>query len=354
MDVNRNFQKFLQAVIQSIRSIPPAGKRRGRCRPENGTAGRVKEERMLSIHQISERLWYTEPAAVGSRPALGAFLAGDTLIRIDGGNSPMHREDLLDVLPEEVRKKPRKLVLTHGHWDHSFGAEPGREEILVSPETAAWMSIPYYPSEYGKKNVAAEYGAPFGEADIPGFPAWDRLVCDRPGVKNAFVKKENGLIMEHGTAVPMDPPIREEIAPGLEAVRVSCDHHEGSLLLYCPEEKVLFLGDALYNGNLDWNGRKYYSSERYIRFIDFLDTVDAELVVMGHGRAMSRLHFREHCLRWRNAAELSRGITEEETMLEYYRETRGGEPEEWLMKELHWFLVGNRRERCVCQKNPDR
>ena len=41
-------------------------------------------------------------------------------------------------------------------------------------------------------------------------------------------------------------------------------------------------------------------------------------------------------------------------MTEYYRDIHGEEPEEWLMKELHWFLVGNRRERCICQKNPDR
>ena len=83
----------------------------------------------------------------GSRPALAVYLAGDVLYRLDGGNSPMHREDFLKMLPEELLSLPRKLVLTHGHWDHSFGAEPGREEILVSPETAAWMSIPYYPSE---------------------------------------------------------------------------------------------------------------------------------------------------------------------------------------------------------------
>ena len=306
------------------------------------------------IHQVSDHFWYSEPMRYGSRPALAVYLAGDVLYRLDGGNSPKHREDFLNMLPEELLHLPRKLVLTHGHWDHSFGAEPGREEILVSPETAAWMSIPYYPSEYGKKYIAMEYGAPYGKADIPGFPAWDRLVCDRPGVECALVKKENGLIMEHGIAVPMDPPIREEIVPGLEAIRVSCDHHEGSLLLYCKEEKVLFVSDALYNGNLDWNAKKYYSSERFLRFTAFLDTLDVNLAILGHDAALTGQQFRERCARWNRAAELSRGITDENTMTEYYRDIHGEDPEEWLMKELHWFLVGNRRERCVCQKNPDR
>ena len=207
--------------------------------------------------------------------------------------------------------------------------------------------------KYGKKYIAMEYGAPYGKADIPGFPAWDRLVCDRPGVECALVKKENGLIMEHGIAVPMDPPIREEIVPGLEAIRVSCDHHEGSLLLYCKEEKVLFVSDALYNGNLDWNAKKYYSSERFLRFTAFLDTLDVNLAIMGHDAALTGQQFRERCARWNRAAELSRGLTDEKLMLfpveeilmkeykkglEHMKGTKTYKVGEAVLRPLKWIL----------------
>ena len=67
---------------------------------------------------------------------------------------------------------------------------------------------------------------------------------------------------------------------------------------------------------LDWNAKKYYSSERFLRFTAFLDTLDVNLAIMGHDAALTGQQFRERCARWNRAAELSRGITDENTMTE--------------------------------------
>jgi len=57
-----------------------------------------------------------------------------TLI-VDAGNSPAHARLLLRGLAELDLPKPKYLALTHGHWDHVFGASIYHVPVIANRET---------------------------------------------------------------------------------------------------------------------------------------------------------------------------------------------------------------------------
>lgn len=87
----------------------------------------------MAIHQLTERVWYSDPVQAGDRPVLGIAAGEERSLLIDGGNSPAHVGELLSAgLPIPPIAA---IALTHWHWDHCFGAVSTGLPVIACQET---------------------------------------------------------------------------------------------------------------------------------------------------------------------------------------------------------------------------
>ena len=70
---------------------------------------------VMAMVQLTSRVWHTLPVEAGDRPALGLAVGENAGLLIDGGNSPAHVEEVLQ-MARRVSDVPLKaLCLTHWH-----------------------------------------------------------------------------------------------------------------------------------------------------------------------------------------------------------------------------------------------
>ncbi|SCW76913.1 Metallo-beta-lactamase superfamily protein [Paenibacillus tianmuensis] len=75
----------------------------------------------MELKKISDRVFYYPHQPETDRPLL-AYLKGEKIIlAVDAGNSADHVDEFYKSLEVEGLKKPDFTVITHWHWDHTFG-----------------------------------------------------------------------------------------------------------------------------------------------------------------------------------------------------------------------------------------
>ena len=75
----------------------------------------------MELIQVSDRVWYSMYEEERDRPILG-YVRGDRWsLAVDAGHSDAHVKGFYEALEKEGLPLPSVTVLTHWHWDHTFG-----------------------------------------------------------------------------------------------------------------------------------------------------------------------------------------------------------------------------------------
>lgn len=180
---------------------------------------------------------------------------------MDSGNSPAHAAQFREELTRHGVRQPDLLVLTHWHWDHTFGmSEWGLPSIahyetaavlrkltglIWSDETLEQLIQEGLANDHTVKDLKNEYGAErFIRVIEPDVRFTDRLIVDLGGTT-------------------------------CEIEHVGGDHSCDSCILYVKEDKALFLGDAL--GPAIYGGPRHYTSKSFLRLMDWVYQYEAEI-----------------------------------------------------------------------------
>lgn len=75
----------------------------------------------MKLVRLTERLWYYPYEFDRDRPNLGYIKGDNWSLAVDAGHSASHTEEFYKALEEEGLPLPSLTVLTHWHWDHTFG-----------------------------------------------------------------------------------------------------------------------------------------------------------------------------------------------------------------------------------------
>ena len=151
------------------------------------------------------------------RIRLGSFVTNTYIISdnsqnraiiIDPADSHQKIEKALDGLVPEI------ILLTHGHSDHMYEIQYFREKY-GSKVYAHCDEKPYFESDYIRNPI----GVPLEKREY---------VCD--------------VWLKDGDKI--------EFGPYSFQVMHTPGHTPGSVCYYCPEEKILFSGDTLFNGSI--------------------------------------------------------------------------------------------------------
>jgi len=191
------------------------------------------------------------------RPNAGFIVTDSGVVVIDALASPAQGERLVQTIRSATRQPIRWLVLTHHHPDHHFGAIALRRagaRVIAHPDVSTGVD------EQSREAAESVWTQVVGKAEMRGFAYAD--VPDVP-VTSADTLRLGGKIIV--IAHPWRGPA----------------HTAGDLIVWLPDERVLFAGDLLIEDGVTMvvDG----SSRGLLAALDTLAGLDARIVVPGHG-----------------------------------------------------------------------
>ncbi len=187
---------------------------------------------MSVLTRISEHVYWMPPGPP-DRPSLCAVVGDRRTLMLDAGSSSAHARQFLDALRAESSTHPSAVVYTHSHWDHVFGGAELDAQVIAHASTAERLielAATDWSDEGLERRVAAGLASPRHAANVKQELPSPRSV----EVALADVVFEDGLEVQLGYAI-------------VHVRHVGGDHSADSSVMYVEPDRVLFLGDCLYD-----------------------------------------------------------------------------------------------------------
>lgn len=238
---------------------------------------------MQQFKQLTNHIWYQTPVSETDRPIVAVITGDERNLVIDAGNSSRHAALFVDEMEQQGLGKPDLVALTHWHWDHVFGMKQMAVPTIATNRTVDEM----------RKMMDYDWS--------------DEALAERiqQGIEIPFCA--DAIKLEFGPTRDIElvlPTIQFTGELEIDLGGVTCllrqvenDHSPGSALVFVPQDRVLFLGDAMYADifSAKWN----YTVEQTTRLLDVIAEYDADYYVWSHGEAMLKDTFEQevHVLR---------------------------------------------------------
>lgn len=89
----------------------------------------------MELKRLTEHIWYMPYEEERDRPNLGYVKGDGWSLAIDAGHSADHTRSFYSLLEKEKLPLPTLTVLTHWHWDHTFGMHAVHGLCLANERT---------------------------------------------------------------------------------------------------------------------------------------------------------------------------------------------------------------------------
>lgn len=225
----------------------------------------------MELKQLTSRIYYTENDPERDRPVLGYILGDSYSVMVDAGNSPMHAAAYNEAVKQTGFPLPAYCILTHWHWDHTFGMHSIAAETIAHEKTnqelnrmAAWKwddASMQQRLERGEEiafadtHIRAEYHHLQDIKVVPSRRVW-----------------EEGLRLDCGSII-------------CHCIHLPSAHSDDSLVIFIPEEKVLFIGD-IYNDDFYHNHSR--NLEKTKQLYEALAQIDFTTAIPGHSAPVKK------------------------------------------------------------------
>jgi len=228
-----------------------------------------------TLSKISDHVYWLSPGKP-DRPSLCAVVGTQHTLLLDAGASTAHIRLFLDALASAGVSTPHYVALTHWHWDHVFGAAALGLSMIAHTMTADQLNL---LATYDWSDAALDQRVSRGEEIA--FCA-DNIKLELPEPRGVQIITPD--IIFHDSL---------EIRLGDVTCRlqhVGGDHAADSCVAYIAPDRVLFLGDCLYDAI--YAPTRHYTTRHLFPLLDKLRAFDAELYVEGHNpNVMPRTEF---------------------------------------------------------------
>ena len=220
---------------------------------------------LSKLIKLSDRFYVYPYEERTDRPNLYYILGDDYSVAIDAGNSARHVELFYDALKENGFPLPAYTVVSHWHWDHTFGlnqihglsfsSKKAHDKLI---EVSKW---PWTLEAMKQREIEG--------LDIPF--CTEHILIEYPNLNEIKVVTTDRIIEEETTWEVGG--IELKIVPGPST------HTDDALYVYLPQEKALIVEDSdcedFYNGSI-------YDQETLKEMISFFEAIDYEYHYLGH------------------------------------------------------------------------
>ena len=219
----------------------------------------------MKLERVTDRIWIYPMEERRDRPVLGYVRGDNYSLAVDAGHSDAHVAEFYEAIEKEGLPLPKLTVLTHWHWDHTFGMHCINGLSIANGLTNKHLrEIREKVEKYGvhefldlHESIRYEY------AD------------NRPvKIVTSDIEFSGEAIIDIGGCK-------------VRAFQVPSPHTDDSTLVEVVDEKVLFIGDAACGSFPDWNKDQVITRE----LADIIDATGVDCCIEGHWTPHSRADY---------------------------------------------------------------
>lgn len=223
----------------------------------------------MELQKLTDRISYLPAKAELEYPVLGYVRGERFSLAVDAGYSARHLGIFYSELERAGLKKPDFTALTHWHCDHSFGLH-----------AASGLGIAHTLTNAKLKDHVTK------SASMPGY--------------REFMMRDSFFSAEYRDApivvASADIEFTDELTLDLGGVNARIFHVESphtfdAVCVFVPEERVLFLGDAIYG---DYQNNWVMTEPKLRSLIEMIERTDCDICVASHANP----HSKESMLRY--------------------------------------------------------
>ncbi len=184
----------------------------------------------MNLNRLTERVWVYPYEERRDRPNLSYIRGDNWSLAVDAGHSEEHMREFYRALEEKGLPLPQLTVITHWHWDHTFGMHAVHGLCLANERTNQYL-------ETFRKRLEAEGTAFFLEMD-------ERIRNEYEDGKPVVVTPADLVFRGEMLLDAGNCPIR--------VFQAEAPHTDDSTLIEIPGEKLLILGDCTGGAFPEW------------------------------------------------------------------------------------------------------
>ena len=210
----------------------------------------------MKLNRLTDRIWVLPFEKERDRPNL-SYIRGDRWsLAVDAGHSEAHTKLFYSALEEAGLPLPRLTVITHWHWDHTFGMHAVHGLCLANARTNEHLKA-----------------------------IRDKIA--REGVE-AFLSLDDCIRREYAGNTPVIVTLADLVFSGemllnlgncpVRLFQAEAPHTDDSTLIHAVSESVLFLGDAAGGTFPTWEKDPALCQ----KLADTVAAVDADICLESH------------------------------------------------------------------------
>ena len=210
----------------------------------------------MNLKKLKERVWIYPYEEINDRPNL-IYIKGDNYsVCVDAGHSKGHVEAFYKALTDEGLELPTYTIITHWHWDHTFGMKYVNGKTIANERTKNYLK----ELKERKEKEGFEFLLNTVESISYEYNHGNEMDITLPDI---IYKDEKVLDLGNYKI-----KIFEAIAP----------HTDDSTLIYLENDEILVLGDSIYGTYPNWVSDK----EKALKLIDTINNINPKLCIAGH------------------------------------------------------------------------
>lgn len=239
-----------------------------RCNPLSKGGYNPVPEKKAKFYNLKDNIYILEYKENTDRPNLIYINNGNNSIIIDSGNSKKHVKYFYKKIKKHKLPLPKYSIITHNHWDHSFGLAYTNTTSIGLEKT---NEILLYQKEKLERISIMRL---FYDKDIPLF-CKDHLLLEYKHKKNKIKITSLDITFENNYRLN-----------DLSLFTFPSNHTIDTLVVLDNKNKVLFLGDALCGKIVDFD---FINDEEIIKEqISLLKELDFEIAVESHSNPINK------------------------------------------------------------------
>lgn len=184
----------------------------------------------------------------------GVIVGRDGVLVVDTLVSAKEANRLLGDIAKITKKPVKYAVNTHWHADHAFG----NSQFMKRGATVVG-----HVSERGR---LAQYG---------------EMILRKPGDFGMTAKDLEGTTIAVPTIAFSEKMYIDLGDKKVELIHLAPSHSPGSIIVYLPEQRIIFAGDIIFNGYHAFVGEG--DIDGWLAVLDWIMGMDVDIIIPGHG-----------------------------------------------------------------------
>ena len=214
----------------------------------------------MTLRKIIDGIYVSDDGSNGGNH--GAIVLDDEIVMIDSGMIHPKSTETKNFLESETNLPIRKLVFTHSHGDHVFGAQAFEPVEMIASDPMLKRCEENLKGDWEFTTLVKRY------SDVKD---------ERPELWNA--------IQTLSLRLP-DTIFKDQIKIGKNddlIIRLLGGHTSGSSIVISPNHKTVFVGDLIFQGQFPYGGDPSCDPDRWIHALEEIHSLELEIIVPGHG-----------------------------------------------------------------------